>query len=171
MGTNDDSNDKEKSTEDENIDDKFQKRLEKYVQTVQAWDKDPSLLEECRIHIPWDELRRDDNKTVEKKNKYDHDTKRHSQGGNVLLLQRLCRFFQGSMTWINAPPCNQCGGTECTYSIMRGPETEEERNGGASRVEGESFNRKGKKGKKRSGCSYSVLIDWPETLQRQQDPF
>ena len=55
---------------------------------------------------------------------------------NALFLQRLCRWFPTVMSWVNAPPCVKCGCKECEMKTVRGPETEEEKEGGAKRVEG-----------------------------------
>jgi hypothetical protein len=108
----------------------FQRRLQSTVQTVKAWDADVDLIQKCRSQIPWDELR-------DRDGMYSKTEDRLLQG-NALLLQRLSRWFQKSMTWVNSPPCTQCGNTNCEGKGSRGPETDEEKNGQASRVEGKS---------------------------------
>ena len=58
------------------------------------------------------------------------------QPENAGFLQRLARFFQRDfMTWVNQPPCAACQGKNVKYQCTRGPETSEEKQGGASRVE------------------------------------
>jgi hypothetical protein len=116
---------------------KFQRRLQSTIQTVKAWDADVDLIQKCRSQIPWDELRdRDDHDHREDHHgKYSKPEDRMLQG-NALLLQRLSRWFQKSMTWVNSPPCSQCGNKNCQGKGSRGPETDEEKNGQASRVEG-----------------------------------
>jgi len=53
-----------------------------------------------------------------------------------LLLKRLALFFQKSfMKWVNNPPCQICGSTETQCQGTRGPSTQEEHDGNASRVE------------------------------------
>jgi hypothetical protein len=59
--------------------------------------------------------------------------------GNALFLKRLTRHFKDHvMTWVSNPPCAKCGSNKTESRNTRGPETEEERLGGASRVESES---------------------------------
>mmetsp|Transcript_13169 Transcript_13169/g.24217 ORF Transcript_13169/g.24217 Transcript_13169/m.24217 type:complete len:1061 (-) Transcript_13169:102-3284(-) len=62
--------------------------------------------------------------------------------GDDLLLKRLTLYFKLEvMTWCNQPPCSNpnCKGNEDGKQMenkgMRGPETEEEKTGGAGRVE------------------------------------
>jgi hypothetical protein len=107
---------------------KFQRRLQSTVQTVKAWDADVDLIQNCRSQIPWKIVR-------DKDGMYSKPEDRLLQG-NALLLQRLSRWFQKSMTWVNSPPCSQCGNKNCEGKGSRGPETDEEKNGQASRVEG-----------------------------------
>jgi hypothetical protein len=109
------------------VDRAFLGRLEREIQTVQSWDADPTLLQECHWMIPWDELR---GSTYSRPNEDAH------LSGNAVFLQRLCRFFKETMTWVNAPECDDCGSKQCVFETIRGPETLEEREGGASRVEG-----------------------------------
>jgi hypothetical protein len=40
------------------------------------------------------------------------------------------------MNWVNTPPCAVCGCKECEMKTVRGPETPEEKDGQAKRVEG-----------------------------------
>jgi len=62
--------------------------------------------------------------------------------GDDLLLKRLTLYFkQEVMVWCNQPPCSNpnCKGNEdgkqMEYKGVRGPETEEEKSGGAGKVE------------------------------------
>ena len=105
---------------------RFLGRLESSIATVQAWDADPSLLAECRALIPLQEV--SENYTRD-------DDVLHS--GNALFLKHLALFFKERvMTWVNNPPCTKCGSADTESREMRGPETAEEQEGGASRVEG-----------------------------------
>ena len=120
---------------------KFMTRILKTVETVQAWDDDPTLLQECRWQIPWDELRgeKGDGAGTASSSPYIRHEEDYHLSGNALLLQRLCRYFKETMTWINSPECVNCGNKQCTYNTTRGPETQEEREGGATRVEGKKI--------------------------------
>jgi hypothetical protein len=64
--------------------------------------------------------------------------------GDDLLLKRLTLYFKREiMTWVNSPPCvnPNCSGNEDGKQMknegVRGPETEEEKGGQATRVESE----------------------------------
>lgn len=127
-----------------NIDDvRFRRRIETSIQAVKAWDDDPLLLAECRALLPWNDLRDcEDTSNV-------NDTNSHQQLGpyskrqdsdltssDARLLQRLARYFQSSMTWVNAPACGKCGQHDNMKGLAgRGPITDEERQGQAERVE------------------------------------
>ena len=53
-----------------------------------------------------------------------------------LFLKRLTLYFKVDvMTWVNNPCCVICGDTNTTNCGMRGPTTNEERQGKAGRVE------------------------------------
>jgi hypothetical protein len=139
-------------------DQKFLDRVQASARTVQNWDADQELLEKCRAVIPWEELLGESSNTksngrtnsgkAEEESKYcnsETDRLLRASSGNVvggadsnaLFLQRLCRWFQDYMSWVNAPPCKVCGCTECEMKTVRGPETPEEIEGEAKRVEGE----------------------------------
>jgi len=109
----------------------FRKRIESAVATVQAWDADPDLLAACRAQIPL--LRRSD-----ESNAADSSSWSRPEDAALSLshrfVQRLARYFQNKMTWVNQPPCATCGGATKLQGV-RGPESEEERQGGAARVE------------------------------------
>jgi thiol-disulfide isomerase/thioredoxin len=111
------------------LDAKLSRRIESSIKTVKAWDEEVSLLAECRSQIPWEALR-DDSGPFSKPDDYD------IQSSDARFLQRLTRFFQKSMTWVNKPPCVKCSsadGIEQKYT--RDAETDEEIEGLASRVE------------------------------------
>jgi len=137
-------------------DQKFLDRVQASARTVQNWDADQELLKKCRAVIPWEELLgessstnsngRTNNGKAEEESKYCNSETdrllRASSGSvvggadsNALFLQRLCRWFQDYMSWVNAPPCKVCSCTECEMKTVRGPETPEEIEGEAKRVE------------------------------------
>jgi hypothetical protein len=115
-------------------DQKFLDRVQSSLRTVQNWDASTELFQECRTQIPWKDL---NNATGPYSNP---EQDRLLQGNaNALFLQRLCRWFPKFMSWVNTPPCQVCGCKECEMKTVRGPETEEEKEGQARRVEGELF--------------------------------
>ena len=143
-------------------DQKFLDRVQASWRTVQNWDSDEELLKQCRELIPFEELKlghratgprgKDTELSPYSKPETDRLLRACSDsidgskegsfvvGGadsNALFLQRLCRWFQSYMNWVNAPPCSVCGSTDCEMKTVRGPETEEEIEGMAKRVEGE----------------------------------
>ena len=124
-----------------NKDESLLARIQSAISTVQAWDADRSLLDECRALIPLDILVPPADKEPTfvaglPKSPYARDDDYLYQG-NALLLQRMAYFFQKDvMTWINAPKCSHCGSSDVDHETVRGPLTPEEREGGASRVEG-----------------------------------
>ena len=115
-------------------DESFLSRIHGTIATVEAWDADPSLLAECRLMIPFESLK-PENELDEDPYRRDDDCLYH---GDALFLKRLTLFFQKDvMTWVNAPPCENCGAgvDEMEHKESRGPITEEEREGQANRVE------------------------------------
>jgi len=154
----DNNNDEDEDDEDEDDDDddmlrivgvseddqKFLHRVQASARTVQSWDADEELLKKCRSQIPWNDLIDDWDSENNEKNgerkysKLDEDRFLRACSGadsNALFLQRLCRWFQSYMTWVNAPPCKVCGCKETEMKAVRGPETSEEEEGEAKRVE------------------------------------
>ena len=115
------------------VDQKFFDRISSSIKTVQSWENDTTLLQKCRAEIPWDEL-------WNANGTYSHPHDRMIEG-NALVLQRLCRWFQKSMKWVNNPPCTVCGCKETEMTTVRGPETEEEIEGNAKRVEGKEMSK------------------------------
>ncbi|GKY91276.1 hypothetical protein MPSEU_000100100 [Mayamaea pseudoterrestris] len=106
----------------------FRNRVQSAIQTAQAWDDDPLLLLECRCLIPFAQLADDNGIYSETSDMI------HSQ--NYRFLQRLARFFKRDvMTWVNEPACEACETQSTKHQTTRGPETMEEREGSASRVE------------------------------------
>ena len=76
------------------------------------------------------------------KNKYYRPDDTNYEGDD-LLLKRLTLYFQKEvMKWVNQPPCSNSScvgnhdGKKMENRSMRGPVTEEEKRGGAGRVEG-----------------------------------
>lgn len=120
------------TNKNQELDQAFARRIHTSILTAQAWDDDPSLLFECRAMLPWEELQNETGKYAEP----DKDRLRFANNRNIRFLQRLARFFQRDfMTWVNQPPCVACQGKNVKYQCTRGPETLEEKQGGASRVE------------------------------------
>lgn len=115
------------------VDYQFKERIQSSVRTVKNWEN-VEWLEACRKIIPWDELR---NSTGPYSNP--ENDRLLADNSNALFLQRLCRWFPKFMTWVNAPPCVECGCKECEMKTVRGPETEEEKEGNAKRVEGRTL--------------------------------
>jgi hypothetical protein len=111
-------------------DQKFFDRLHSSLKIVQHWDDDTQLFEQVRSIIPWDDLR---NHT----GPFSKQDDRLFAQQDALFLQRLCRWFPSFMSWVNAPPCVKCGCKDCEMKTIRPPETEEEKEGNAKRVEGE----------------------------------
>ena len=112
-------------------DEKFMSRLNTSILTVQAWDDDPTLLQECRLVLPWEDLRNETGPYAD----YHKDALRFDNP-NIRFLQRLARYVQRDfMTWVNQPSCANCGSLSLHYQTSRGPETTEEVQGNASRVE------------------------------------
>jgi hypothetical protein len=122
-------------------DDSFVHRIQSAIKTVQAWDADPTLLSECRALIPFQDLIPPSPVSIfciPVASKYQQDDD-YLYTGNGLFLKRLTKYFQTDvMTWVNQPPCAVCGAKEMESRGVRGPETQEERQGGAARVERES---------------------------------
>ena len=140
---------------DDDKDQKFAGRIQSGIATVEAWDDDPSLLAECRLMIPFAQLmpelhgqttttttttnnnnNNNNETTSEETNPYARDDDFLYQG-NALFLKRLALYFQKDvMTWVNAPPCVTCASTESMeHQETRGPQSQEEHEGQASRVE------------------------------------
>jgi peptide-N4-(N-acetyl-beta-glucosaminyl)asparagine amidase len=128
-------------------DEQFRRRIQGAIETVKAWDADEALLRQVCESIPFADLRSNhDNNNKSNNNKFSRPEDAVLEP-TVRFVQRLARYFQDKMTWINQPacPCQQCtnnnnGSNSNKKSTMdpqgtRGPETEEEKAGGASRVE------------------------------------
>ena len=117
--------------------DHFKSRISSGFATVQGWEKDQSLLDEVRASIPLDELMPDraGSARQEEKSPYANDDDSEYEEDD-LLLKRLALYFQRDvMTWVNQPPCVQCGNADTQSAGTRGPESADEREGGAARVE------------------------------------
>eukprot|EP00529_Nitzschia_sp_RCC80_P008571 CAMPEP_0113452064 /NCGR_PEP_ID=MMETSP0014_2-20120614/6657_1 /TAXON_ID=2857 /ORGANISM="Nitzschia sp." /LENGTH=1224 /DNA_ID=CAMNT_0000343431 /DNA_START=191 /DNA_END=3866 /DNA_ORIENTATION=- /assembly_acc=CAM_ASM_000159 len=109
---------------------KFLNRIRASVKTVQNWDNNTGLFQECRSVIPWDDLKNETGPY----SRPDHDWI-YYDNPDALFLQRLCRWFPTFMSWVNAPPCRICDSKECEMKTVRSPITEEEKDGEAKRVE------------------------------------
>jgi thiol-disulfide isomerase/thioredoxin len=120
-----------------NVDDaRFRRRIETSILSVKAWDEDPSLLAECRALLPWDDLRDSDDANDTNTGPYSKPKDSELASSDARLLQRLARYFKDSMTWVNAPACGTCGQNDKMEGRGgRGPNTAEERQGQADRVE------------------------------------
>ena len=115
-------------------DQKFLQRITSSLETVKDWDRNVEVLKECRAVIPWKELR----DPYGKYSRLHEDRLLDSR--NAIFIQRLSRWFKHDfMTWMNNPPCKSCQSNTTTFKETRGPATQEEKDGGASRVEGTCF--------------------------------
>jgi hypothetical protein len=88
------------------------------------------LLKRVRDSIPFEKLR-DPNGVFSRP----EDAQLGTSSSNLVFLQRLCRYFKDTMTWINQPACKNCGKEKPEFVQTRGPLTAEEREGRAQRVE------------------------------------
>jgi len=100
----------------------FSRRIQGALKTVQAWE-DESLLTKCRESIDWVKVA---------SCKQDSDAQYSIP---LQRVQRLVRYFQDSMMWVNTPDCEQCQSKNTTHQETRNAETDAERQGQASRVE------------------------------------
>ena len=105
----------------------FRQKIERSLQTVRAWE-DTALLAKCRATIPYEALRDD-------RGPHSRPEDRFLDSADARFVQRLCRYFKDSMTWVNNPPCSDCDSKETTHSHVREAQTPEEIEGEASRVE------------------------------------
>ena len=112
-------------------DKKFKERILSSLRTVQTWET-VEWIKDCRSIIPWDDLRN----ATGPYSRPEDDRALVDEGANAVFLQRFCRWFPKIMTWVNAPPCIVCGSKDCEMKTVREPETEEEIEGNARRVEG-----------------------------------
>jgi hypothetical protein len=115
---------------------KFKERVLASLRTVQNWET-VEWIKDCRNVIPWGDLR---NATGPYSRP--EEDRLLADDANAIFLQRFCRWFPTIMTWVNTPPCVKCGCKECELSTVRGPETEEEIEGQAKRVEGKPISLK-----------------------------
>jgi len=128
----------------DNIDSKFLGRLQSGIRTVLQWENDASFLKLVRDSIPfeiifpsttiWDDKQRFNVSEIPscKFNRKDDFKYRDDD----LFLKRLTFYFQKEvMNWVNNPVCSFCGSKETVSIGVRGAETNEEKEGKASRVE------------------------------------
>jgi peptide-N4-(N-acetyl-beta-glucosaminyl)asparagine amidase len=109
----------------------FARKLAGAVATVQAWEDDPSLLQECRVLLPWEALR--DERGIYADYPQDHV---RLFSPNARFVNRMARWFKRDfMTWVNNPPCALCASPDTRYETVRSAETAEEEEGQAKRVE------------------------------------
>ena len=134
-------------------DQKFHQRISAVLETVQDWDHDIETLKQCRSVLPWSELRDPYGKYSSKQQEEEQQQQdRLLDSANAIFVQRLCRWYKHDfMTWVNNPPCKICASTTTQFKETRGPESQEEKDGGASRVEGTCLKKKeeGKVGRKK----------------------
>jgi len=138
-------------------------RIDSAIRTAKQWESDKSLLAEIRESIPMDLLvpelvcereadwrsflNGDDTTAADSvsasatKSPYFRDDDVNYEGDD-LLLKRLTLYFKTEvMKWCNQPPCSNstCTGNDDGKKMeskgVRGPTTQEEKTGGASRVE------------------------------------
>ena len=126
------------------------------VQTVKAWEESVETMERIRAQVPWSQLRgtasnvpdyqtADAQRLVELQQLFGPSS---SSAETVIFVQRLARYFQQDvMTWVNQPACSNpdCPSNTTNNNYKREdfmvpqgsrpPETQEERQGRASRVE------------------------------------
>ena len=143
-------------------------RIESAIRTAKQWESDKSLLTEIRTSIPFEDLvpelcvpikdrcqsffhgnhesKNEDGDAVVKLRESLTRNDDTNYEGDDLLLKRLTLYFKREiMTWVNAPPCinPNCSGNEDGKKMknegVRGPQTEEEKNGQATRVESKWF--------------------------------
>ena len=104
--------------------------------TVLHWEEDPELLKFARSLVPFTDLMANESKYAQSDDyKYIHryDT-------DVLFLKRMTLWFkQDFMEWVNQPKCYICEASGNESDVVGkgvvGPESLEEREGGANRVE------------------------------------
>jgi hypothetical protein len=113
-------------------DQKFLKRISGSLGMVTDWERDVDVFKDCRSNIPWKELR-------DPCGAFSKPEDRLLSSENAVFVQRLARWFQKFMTWVNNPPCKVCGSKQTEMKTIRGPETDEEKEGQAGRVEGEKI--------------------------------
>eukprot|EP00934_Nitzschia_sp_Nitz4_P008147 Nitzschia sp. Nitz4//scaffold374_size14026//5689//8782//NITZ4_008959-RA/size14026-augustus-gene-0.11-mRNA-1//1//CDS//3329549623//8137//frame0 len=122
-------------TSNTDVDVLFRSKILKSLTTVQQWENSELFAQVRQTHIPWKALR-DPSGPYSRPQDASLMGTTYPTTGNAVFLQRFCRWFQQDfMTWVNTPPCVTCGSTECQMKQSRGPETQEELQGGASRVE------------------------------------
>lgn len=138
-------------------------RIDSAIRTAKQWESDKSLLTEIRESIPmellvpelvcereadWRSFLSGDGNTSSAgagenvtKSPYFRDDDVNYEGDD-LLLKRLTLYFKTEvMKWCNQPPCcnSTCTGNDDGKKMetkgVRGPTTQEEKTGGASRVE------------------------------------
>ena len=128
---------------------RLENRLRGGAATVLQWEQDPELLKYARSLVPLTELISDDSTTYARSDDYKYV---HRYDTDVLLLKRMALWFkQDFMEWINQPKCRVCtsgigNGNQSDNVIAKGivaPETIEEQQGGAGRVELYQCNRCG----------------------------
>lgn len=140
----------------EDEEDRLSPRLRSGVSTVQAWEKDAKeWFPKARNLFPIQELvpewqRAHCNDTIsttcsgvsdpfvcsEKEWMIPSTEEEVDEDLDILLLRRLTKYFQKEvMSWVNAPACSSCGFEGTEHAGVRGPETEDEKQGGAGRVE------------------------------------
>lgn len=88
--------------------------------------EDPSMQQAARMHIPIERLKRDAALAVSDSN---------SSMDEALVRQLLHWFKAEFFTWTNQPKCSSCGNEKTRYLRTEGPQSDDEIQGNASRVE------------------------------------
>mmetsp|Transcript_760 Transcript_760/g.1304 ORF Transcript_760/g.1304 Transcript_760/m.1304 type:complete len:849 (-) Transcript_760:1998-4544(-) len=120
--------------------DKLTSRINAGIATVQQWEADEQLLQECRAQIPFHLLCPDQFYHLYQEERICDDSPYAKEDdmnyqGDDLLLKRLTLYFKQIMMWVNNPPCELCGSCDTKCRHVRGAIRPDEKEGQASRVE------------------------------------
>ena len=126
------------------MEDRLTAKIVSGLKTVEKWESE-DLLMACRKEIPFHKVcpeqfylppitnDEEDKRTTNASPFAKPDDCKYD--GDDLLLKRMTVYFKSIMTWVNNPPCELCGFDGTKLKTTRGPITQEECDGQASRVE------------------------------------